>query len=186
MEDKIQTLFTELRLGRPLSPKKSYHRESFAQSHQVRRDEFQGRGGSMTEPNYPCMRVDFPRWEEGDPIGWISRAERYFRYHKIADASMVKITSRNRCFFDDNSTLTRQHILAATSTDFCQTFVTIYHRSKTFNHSPKILLTTPSNFTQNCHKTSLNRSLHPSIHQSFRPSLLSTIHAFNLTTKERY
>ena len=69
MEDKIRTLFTELRLGRPLSPKKSYHGESFAQSHQARRDEFQGKGGSMTDPNYPCMRVDFPRWEERDPIG---------------------------------------------------------------------------------------------------------------------
>jgi len=33
MEDKIRMLFTELRLGRPLSPKKSYHGESFAQSH---------------------------------------------------------------------------------------------------------------------------------------------------------
>ena len=47
----------------------------------------------MTNPNYPCMRVDFPRWEEGDPIGWISRAERYFRYHKTADVSMVKIAA---------------------------------------------------------------------------------------------
>ena len=47
----------------------------------------------MTNLNYPCMRVDFPRWEEGDPIGWISRAEQYFRYHKIADASMVKIAA---------------------------------------------------------------------------------------------
>ncbi|MUG03554.1 hypothetical protein ECC01_21445 [Bacillus tequilensis] len=93
MEDKIRTLFTELRLGRPLSPKKSYQGESFAQSHQARRDDFQGRGGSMIDPNYPRMRVDFPRWEEGDPIGWISRAERYFRYHKTADASMVKIAA---------------------------------------------------------------------------------------------
>ena len=91
MEDKIRTLFTELRLGRRLSLKKSYQGESFAQSHQARRDDFQGRVGSITNPNYPCMRVDFPRWEEGDPIGWISCAERYFRYHKTADASMVKI-----------------------------------------------------------------------------------------------
>ena len=93
MEDKIRTLFAELRLGRPLSPKKSYQGESFAKSHQAQRDDFQGRVGSMTNPNYPCMRVDFSRWEEGDPIGWISRAERYFRYHKTADASMVEITA---------------------------------------------------------------------------------------------
>ena len=47
----------------------------------------------MIEPNYACMRVDFPRWEEGDPIGWISRTERYFQYHKTADASMVKFAA---------------------------------------------------------------------------------------------
>ena len=93
MEDKIRTLFTELRLGRPLSPKKSYHGESFAQSHQARRDEFQGRGGSMIDPNYPRIRVDFPRWEEGGPIGWILRAEQYFWYHETADASLVKIAA---------------------------------------------------------------------------------------------
>ena len=88
MEDKIRTLFTELRLGRPLSPKKSHQGES-----SDRRDDFQERRGSVTDPYYPRMRVDFPRWEEGDPIGWISRAERYFQYHKIADASMVKIAA---------------------------------------------------------------------------------------------
>ncbi|RWW47891.1 hypothetical protein BHE74_00046081 [Ensete ventricosum] len=45
----------------------------------------------MTDPYYPYMRVDFPRWEEEDLIGWISHVERYFRYHKITDASMVEI-----------------------------------------------------------------------------------------------
>ena len=45
----------------------------------------------MTDPYYPRMRVDFPKWEEGDPIGWISHVERYFRYHKTTDTSMVEI-----------------------------------------------------------------------------------------------
>ncbi|RWW20917.1 hypothetical protein GW17_00014949 [Ensete ventricosum] len=40
----------------------------------------------------PCMRVDFPRWEEGDPVGWISRVERYFRYYRTLDDAMVEIT----------------------------------------------------------------------------------------------
>ncbi|RRT81318.1 hypothetical protein B296_00022272 [Ensete ventricosum] len=34
------------------------------------------------------MRVDFPRWEE-DPMGWISRAERYFCYYQTSEDSMV-------------------------------------------------------------------------------------------------
>ncbi|RWW23692.1 hypothetical protein GW17_00012050 [Ensete ventricosum] len=44
-----------------------------------------------TDPPYPRIRVDFPRWEDGDPIGWISRTKRYFRYHKTPNASMVDI-----------------------------------------------------------------------------------------------
>ncbi|RWV96601.1 hypothetical protein GW17_00040674 [Ensete ventricosum] len=86
--EKIQSLFAELSLGRPPSPKKSHQAES-----SDRRDDFQERGGSMTEPYNPRMRVDFPRWEEGDPIGWISCAERYFQYHKTANASMVEIVT---------------------------------------------------------------------------------------------
>ncbi|RZS16836.1 hypothetical protein BHM03_00048894 [Ensete ventricosum] len=32
--------------------------------------------------------VDFPRWEDKDLTGWISRTKRYFRYHKTPEASM--------------------------------------------------------------------------------------------------
>ncbi|RRT78940.1 hypothetical protein B296_00004165 [Ensete ventricosum] len=39
----------------------------------------------------PCMRVDFPRWEEGDLTGWLLRAERYFHYHRTSEAFMVDI-----------------------------------------------------------------------------------------------
>ncbi|RRT59274.1 hypothetical protein B296_00007256 [Ensete ventricosum] len=47
------------------------------------------------------MKVDFPRWEEGDPIGWISRTERYFRFYRTADTTRVEIatiTSRDMLF----------------------------------------------------------------------------------------
>ncbi|RZS18221.1 hypothetical protein BHM03_00050454 [Ensete ventricosum] len=37
------------------------------------------------------MKVDFPRWEEGDLIRWILHAERYFRFYRIADATQVEI-----------------------------------------------------------------------------------------------
>ncbi|RWW20702.1 hypothetical protein GW17_00015174, partial [Ensete ventricosum] len=26
----------------------------------------------------PCMKVEFPRWEDGDPTSWISEAEIFF------------------------------------------------------------------------------------------------------------
>ncbi|RZR87316.1 hypothetical protein BHM03_00014689 [Ensete ventricosum] len=39
------------------------------------------------------MRVDFSRWEDGDPTGWILRAKWYFRYHRTLEASMVDIAT---------------------------------------------------------------------------------------------
>ena len=61
MEDKIRTLLIEFSLGRPPSPKKSHQGESSNQSNHAQRDDFQEMGGSMIDPNYSRMRVDFPR-----------------------------------------------------------------------------------------------------------------------------
>ncbi|RWW63665.1 hypothetical protein BHE74_00029142 [Ensete ventricosum] len=57
------------------------------------RDDPQEHGHITSDLNNPCMKVDFPRWEEGDPIGWISRTERYFRFYRIADATRVEIAT---------------------------------------------------------------------------------------------
>ncbi|RWW47916.1 hypothetical protein BHE74_00046061 [Ensete ventricosum] len=38
------------------------------------------------------IKVDFPRWE-GDTIGWISHAERYFRFYRTAVATRVEIAA---------------------------------------------------------------------------------------------
>jgi len=37
------------------------------------------------------MKMDFPRWDEDDPSGWVSRAERFFHYHRTPEASRVDI-----------------------------------------------------------------------------------------------
>ncbi|RWW62276.1 hypothetical protein BHE74_00030599 [Ensete ventricosum] len=39
------------------------------------------------------MRVDFPRWEDREPTGLLSHAERYFRYHRTPEASMVDLAA---------------------------------------------------------------------------------------------
>ncbi|KAG6488248.1 hypothetical protein ZIOFF_057007 [Zingiber officinale] len=41
------------------------------------------------------MKVEFPRWENNDPIGWISRAEKYFRFHGTSDNAKVDLASIN-------------------------------------------------------------------------------------------
>ncbi|RRT57685.1 hypothetical protein B296_00011018 [Ensete ventricosum] len=81
MEEKMRSLFVEFSIDRQSSPRKSHHGETSDQ-----RDDPQ-------EHNNPHMKVDFPRWEEGDPIRLISRAERYFQFYRIADATRVEITA---------------------------------------------------------------------------------------------
>ncbi|RWW11032.1 hypothetical protein GW17_00025385, partial [Ensete ventricosum] len=43
------------------------------------------------DTGYP--RKEFPRWEDGDPTGWISRVEKFFHFHKSLEEYMVKIAS---------------------------------------------------------------------------------------------
>ncbi|RZS04497.1 hypothetical protein BHM03_00034843 [Ensete ventricosum] len=47
----------------------------------------------VTDPTSTRMRVDFPQWEDGDPTGLLSRAERYFRYQWTLKAFMVDIAT---------------------------------------------------------------------------------------------
>ncbi|RWW40341.1 hypothetical protein BHE74_00054249 [Ensete ventricosum] len=82
MEEKMRSLFAEFSIGRLLSPRKSQHGET-----SDRRDDPQEHGHITFDLNNSRMKVDFPRWEEGHPIGWILRAERYFRFYRTADAT---------------------------------------------------------------------------------------------------
>ncbi|RRT37876.1 hypothetical protein B296_00041220 [Ensete ventricosum] len=86
MEEKMRSLFAEFSIGRPSSPRKSQHGET-----SDRRDDPQEYGHITSDLNNPCIKDDFPRWEEGDLIGRISCAERYFRFYRIADATQVEI-----------------------------------------------------------------------------------------------
>ncbi|RRT67794.1 hypothetical protein B296_00000317 [Ensete ventricosum] len=86
MEEKMRSLFAKFSIGRLSNPWKSQHGETSDQ-----RDDPQKHGHITSDLNNPCMKVDFPRREEGDTIGWISRTERYFRFYRTADATRVEI-----------------------------------------------------------------------------------------------
>ncbi|RWW48350.1 hypothetical protein BHE74_00045580 [Ensete ventricosum] len=87
MEEKMRSLFAEFSIGQPPSPKKSQQGET-----SDRRYQPQEHGHIIPNPNNPRMKVDFPRWE-GGPIGWISRAGRYFRFYRTADTTRVEIAA---------------------------------------------------------------------------------------------
>ncbi|RRT57093.1 hypothetical protein B296_00019309 [Ensete ventricosum] len=60
-------------IGRTLSLRKSQHGETLDQ-----RDDPQEHGHITFDLNNPYMKVDFPRWEEGEPIGWSSTRSTIF------------------------------------------------------------------------------------------------------------
>jgi hypothetical protein len=39
------------------------------------------------------MKLEFPRWDDEDPSGWVSRAECFFKYHHTPADSKVEIAS---------------------------------------------------------------------------------------------
>ncbi|RWV91343.1 hypothetical protein GW17_00046374 [Ensete ventricosum] len=88
MEEKMRSLFVEFSIGRLSNPRKSQYGET-----SDRRDDPQEYGHIISDLNNPCMKVDFPRWEEGDPIRWILHAERYFRFYRTADTTRVEIAA---------------------------------------------------------------------------------------------
>ncbi|RZS05242.1 hypothetical protein BHM03_00035721 [Ensete ventricosum] len=88
IEDRLQELLRELRRCRSESPNKTQHCESsnLKGSRSEKYDHRQDTG-------YPRMRVKFPRWEDGDPIDWISRAEIFFYFRRTLEESNVDIAS---------------------------------------------------------------------------------------------
>ncbi|RZR80798.1 hypothetical protein BHM03_00006887 [Ensete ventricosum] len=87
LEDKLRALFAKFKIGQPPNPTKSQQGESSEKPPE--------REGCHSDICQPRMRVDFPRWE-GDPAGWISRAECYFRYYRTSDDAMVEIARLNQ------------------------------------------------------------------------------------------
>ncbi|RRT42115.1 hypothetical protein B296_00011238 [Ensete ventricosum] len=87
MEEKMRSLFAEFSIGRLSNLRKSQRGET-----SDRQDDPQKHGHITSDCNNPQMKVDFPRWE-GDPIEWISRAYRYFRFYRTADATRVEIAT---------------------------------------------------------------------------------------------
>ncbi|RWW01851.1 hypothetical protein BHE74_00019036 [Ensete ventricosum] len=88
MEERWQDFLNEFNRSLAKSPNKSQCGESsnIKESRSEKYDQGQDTG-------YTHMRVEFPRWEDGDPIDWISRAEFFFHFHRTPKESKVDIAS---------------------------------------------------------------------------------------------
>ena len=59
----------------------------------LHRSENTKKGPQDCDTNYSHMKVEFPRWEDGNPTSWISKAEIFFRFHRTPEESEVEIAS---------------------------------------------------------------------------------------------
>ncbi|RWW33456.1 hypothetical protein GW17_00001842 [Ensete ventricosum] len=84
MENRLQEIFNEFKRSLSENSNKSQHNKNFSLKGNIFEKYDQGQ-----DIGYP--RVQFPRWEDGDPISWISRAEIHF--HRTSEESMVEIAS---------------------------------------------------------------------------------------------
>ncbi|RWV94762.1 hypothetical protein GW17_00042670, partial [Ensete ventricosum] len=66
MEDKLHALFEEFRLDRSESLRRFQHGES-----SYHKENPTEKGDQAADSSCPCMRVNFPRWKDGDPTEWI-------------------------------------------------------------------------------------------------------------------
>ncbi|RRT62390.1 hypothetical protein B296_00011665 [Ensete ventricosum] len=86
MENRLQEIFNEFKRSLSENPNKSQHDES--SSFKGKRSEKYDQG---QDTGYP--RKEFPKWEDEDPINWISSAKKFFRFHKTPKEFMVEIAS---------------------------------------------------------------------------------------------
>ncbi|RWW25489.1 hypothetical protein GW17_00010165, partial [Ensete ventricosum] len=86
IEDRFQEFLREFRR----SGSENLNKTQYGESSKGSRFEKYDHGHDI---EYTRMRVELPIWEDGDPIGWISRAEKFFHFHKILKESIVEIAS---------------------------------------------------------------------------------------------
>ncbi|RZS26574.1 hypothetical protein BHM03_00059931 [Ensete ventricosum] len=86
MEDRFQELLREIRRSRSESPNKTQHGENSIRSRSEKYDHGQDIG-------YTHIRVEFLKWKDGNPIGWISHVEIFFCFHRTPKESKVEIAS---------------------------------------------------------------------------------------------
>ncbi|RWV95392.1 hypothetical protein GW17_00041990 [Ensete ventricosum] len=86
MKERLQELFSEFKRSLLDSPNKSQYDESsnLNGSQSEKYDQKQDTG-------YPSIRVEFPRWEDGDLTSWISRAEKFIHFHRTLEESKVEV-----------------------------------------------------------------------------------------------
>lgn len=47
--------------------------------------------GVRTEDHIRKTKIDFPRFESGDPTEWLYKVNKYFEYHKVTEDSKLSL-----------------------------------------------------------------------------------------------
>ncbi|RWW08544.1 hypothetical protein BHE74_00021058 [Ensete ventricosum] len=84
IENRLQELFSEFKRNLSENRNKSQHDKS--STLKWNRSENIKKGDQEQDTRYPRMKVEFLRWEDGDPTHWISGAEKLFHSYFMIES----------------------------------------------------------------------------------------------------
>ena len=91
IENRLQETLNDFK--KSLLESLSKFQQNGGSSSTLHRSENTGKGPQDYDTNYSHMKMEFPRWKDGDPTNWISKAENFFRFHRTPEESKVEVAS---------------------------------------------------------------------------------------------
>lgn len=91
IENRLQETLNDLKKSQFESFSKFRQDESSSLTLNQSRDT--GKRNQGQDISYPCIKVEFSRWEDRDPTSWISKVENFFHFHRTPEESKVEIAS---------------------------------------------------------------------------------------------
>ncbi|RWV83547.1 hypothetical protein GW17_00054828, partial [Ensete ventricosum] len=80
IENRLEEILNEFKRGLLKNFSKQQQDQSLSLA--LNRSRYKEIRHQEHDTSYPCMKVEFSRWKDGDPTSWISRVEFFFRFHR--------------------------------------------------------------------------------------------------------
>ena len=91
IENRLQEVLNDFK--KDLLGSLSKFQQGGSSSSMLHRFEDTGKGPQDYDTNYSHMKMEFPRWKDGDPTNWISMVENVFHFHRTSEESKVEVAS---------------------------------------------------------------------------------------------
>ncbi|XP_028802776.1 uncharacterized protein LOC114757959 [Neltuma alba] len=93
--NNLDTEMTTLKQQKSFQAPKGNQSHSGKQIHEVDDEEHDNLWWKKNPSKRPHSKVEFPKFEGGDPRGWVMKAEKYFRYYQTPEDLKVDVAAMN-------------------------------------------------------------------------------------------